>query len=233
MTGDTQLSLPAISQSRDTKWAKLRMLGIIVGLALVYFGAAKLGLTMAVLAEQVSAVWPPTGIALVAVLVFGFRVWPGIWLGAFIANATANEPIFAACGIATGNTLEAIIGAWLLWRFCGFDNSLERLKDVLGLIVLAAGVSTTISATVGVASLCLGGVHPWSNFGALWRIWWLGDAMGNLVIAPILITATFRRTSWSFGRIAEAGALALGLAAVGLVVFNGRTTSDAPYHSLA
>jgi integral membrane sensor domain MASE1 len=178
---------------------------------------------MAVVAEQVSAVWPPTGIALAAVLLFGIRVWPGIWLGALLANATTNAPIMTACGIATGNTLEAVVGAWLLWRFSAFDNALERLKDVIGLIVLAAGVSTTTSATIGVASLCLGGVHPWSTFTELWSIWWLGDAMGNLVVAPLLLTATFRRASWSFHRVVETGALALGLSAVGLVVFNGRT----------
>ena len=150
---------------------------------------------MAVMAEQVSAVWPPTGVALAAILLFGYRVWPGIWLGAFVANATANEPIATAFGIAVGNTLEAISGAWLLRRITGFDNSLERLKDVLGLILLAAGISTTIAATIGVTSLCLGGVHPWSSFGALWSTWWLGDAMGNLVVAPVLLTATFRRST--------------------------------------
>src|SRR5258707_772899 len=79
----------------------------MLGTAAIYFGAAKLGLSMAVTAEQVSAVWPPTGIALAAFLIFGHRIWPGIWFGAFMANATANEPIATACGIALGNTLEA------------------------------------------------------------------------------------------------------------------------------
>src|SRR5262245_5336570 len=82
--------------------------------AAVYFGAAKVGLTMAFVAEQVTAVWPPTGIALVALLVFGYRAWPGIALGAFLANATTNAPLPTAAGIALGNTLEALAGAWLL-----------------------------------------------------------------------------------------------------------------------
>jgi PAS domain S-box-containing protein len=211
---------------------KLRPLGIILGLAAAYIVAAKLGLSMAVMAEQVSAVWPPTGVALAAILVFGYRVWPGIYLGAFIANATANEPIATAFGIAVGNTLEALSGAWLLRRISGFDNSLERLKDVLGLILLAAGISTTIAATIGVTSLCLGGVHPWSSFGALWSIWWLGDAMGNLVVAPVLLTATCRRPTRSLRGFVEASALAVGLVGVGLFVFNGRTQSDTAYHSL-
>jgi PAS domain S-box-containing protein len=208
-------------------------LGINVALAAAYVVAAKLGLSLAVMAEQVSVVWPPTGVALVAILLVGYRVWPGIWIGAFVANATANEPIATAFGIAVGNTLEAVSGAWLLRRITGFDNSLERLKDVLGLILLAAGISTTTAATIGVTSLCLGGVHPWSSFAALWSIWWLGDAMGNLVVAPVLLTATFRRPTCSLRGFAEAVALSLGLVGVGLFVFNGRTPSDTAYHSLA
>jgi PAS domain S-box-containing protein len=221
------------SRSRIIATAEtLRRLGIIIGLAAAYALAAKLGLSMAVTAEQVSAVWPPTGVALVAILLLGYRVWPGIWLGAFFANATAHEPIATAFGIAIGNTLEAVSGAWLLRRIAGFDNSLERIKDVLGLILLAAGVSTAIAATVGVTSLCLGGVHPWSIFGALWTIWWLGDAMGNLVVAPVLLTATIRRPSWSLLGFVESAALAAGLVGVGLFVFNGRNPSDTAYHSL-
>jgi integral membrane sensor domain MASE1 len=115
-------------------------------LAAVYFGAAKLGLTMAFVTEQVTAVWPPTGIALAALLVFGRRLWPAITLGAFLANATANEPLGTAAGIAVGNTLEALLGAWLL-RLVEFDPALGRVKDVLGLVVLAAGTSTMVSAT--------------------------------------------------------------------------------------
>src|SRR5262249_59820982 len=113
---------------------------------------------------------------------FGPLVWPGIALGAFLANLTTpHETLLVACGIATGNTLEALAGAWLLRRLLNFENSLGRLKDALGLVVLAAGLSTMISATVGVTSLCLGGVHLWSRYGSLWSVWWLGDATGNLV----------------------------------------------------
>src|SRR5690242_3477275 len=82
----------------------------------LYFGSAKLGLTLAFVAEQVTLVWPPTGIALAAVLLLGRRVWPGIALGAFLANVTAHETVATACGIAAGNTLEALIGAWALER---------------------------------------------------------------------------------------------------------------------
>ena len=94
----------------------------VFGLAAVYFGAAKLGLTMAFVAEQVTVVWPPSGISLAAVLVFGHRVWPGIALGAFLANATTGAPMAAALGIAVGNTLEALSGAWMLRRILDFTR---------------------------------------------------------------------------------------------------------------
>src|SRR5262249_52380599 len=141
----------------------------VLALAAVYFGAAKLGLALAFQAEQVTAVWPPTGIALAAVLLFGYGVWPGIALGAFFANLmTANETLVTACGIAVGNTLEALAGAWLLCKLVHFRSSLERLRDVLGLVILAAAGSTMVSATIGVTTLCLAGVHDWAAYGALW-----------------------------------------------------------------
>ena len=195
-------------------------------LAAAYFGAAKLGLTMAFVAEQVTAVWPPTGIALAALLLFGYRLWPGITLGAFLANVTANEPLGTAAGIALGNTLEALAGAWLL-RLVGFDTALERVKDVLGLVVLAAGMSTMVSATIGATSLCLGGVKPWTAYPTIWSVWWLGDAMGDLVVAPLLLTwAGWHRLPWRPRRVAEAGALLLGLVAVSLLVFAGPSASS-------
>jgi PAS domain S-box-containing protein len=221
-----------MTASSKVQYLHPRTLLLMFGLAAVYLGAAKLGLSLAVMAEQVSAVWPPTGVALAAVVVYGYRIWPGILLGAFLANATANEPITTACGVAVGNTLEAIVGSWLLGRCVGFDRSLERLKDVLGLIVLAAGVSTAVSATIGVLSLCLGGVQPWSNFASLWSVWWLGDALGGLVVAPFLLTTAICRRP-PLRRTAEAALLAISVGVIAQVIFNGWTTSDPAYSSLA
>lgn len=230
MANDACSSIIADKRAGIAAYLRPLTLAGTLGTAAIYFGAAKLGLSMAVTAEQVSAVWPPTGIALAAILIFGHRIWPGIWLGAFMANATANEPIVTACGIALGNTLEAVVGARLL-RWAGFDKSLERLKDVLGLIVLAACVSTSISATIGVTSLTWGGVQPWSNFASLWSVWWLGDAMGNLVVAPVLLTLAIWFPFRSLRRTAEAAALAFGLVAVGLIVFNGPRPTDSAHYS--
>jgi signal transduction histidine kinase/CheY-like chemotaxis protein len=159
-------------------------------LAGIYVGAAKLGLSLAPNdAKQVTAVWPPAGIALAAVLLLGYRVWPAIALGAFVANVTtSNELVSTAFGIAVGNTLEAIAGAWLLRTFARFDVSLSRMRDAAALILLGAGVSTAVAATIGVASLCLSGTQPWSAFASLWGLWWLGDAMGILIVAPLVLT---------------------------------------------
>jgi PAS domain S-box-containing protein len=208
---------PRVGPVRPARWAPYA--AQLALLAAAYFGAAKVGLTMAFVAEQVTAVWPPTGIALAALLVFGYRTWPAVALGAFLANATANAPPGIAAAIALGNTLEALLGAWLLRR-AGFDNALGRVNDVLTLGALAAGVSTAVSATVGATSLCLAGLKPWSAYPALWSVWWLGDVMGDLVVAPLLLTwAGWRRLPWRPRQVAEAAALLLGLAAVSLLVF--------------
>ncbi|HEV3120372.1 MAG TPA: MASE1 domain-containing protein, partial [Isosphaeraceae bacterium] len=204
-----------------------------LGIALVYFVAAKLGLTMASVAEPVTAVWPPTGIALAAVILCGNRVWPGIALGALVANLTAHAPLPVASGIATGNTLEALIGAWLLRRIVQFDPALERLRDALGLIFLAAVVSTTVSATIGVCSLCLGGLQPWSAFRSLWLVWWFGDAMGGLVMAPVLLTwAVARRAPWPPRRFVEGWILAATLIIAALAVFGGLFGRGSTVHPL-
>ena len=117
--------------------------------ATVYVAAAKLGFTMAFTAEQVTLVWPPTGLALAAMLIVGDEVWPGIFLGAFIANITTNEPFGVALGIATGNTLEAVAAARLMRRFAGTTFSGSWLRSMLGVVVFGAIVSTAVSATIG------------------------------------------------------------------------------------
>jgi PAS domain S-box-containing protein len=204
----------------------LPYLATLAAVAAAYLGAARLGLGLGVV-EQVTAFWPPTGIALAVTLLLGYRVWPGITLGAFLANLLAHEPILTAAGIAAGNTLEALAGAWLLRR-AGFRPSLARLRDVLGLVFLAAACSTLLSAAIGVLSLCLGGVHPWSAYGVLWSVWWLGDAMGNLVMAPLLLTwASARRPLWHSRRALECAGLLAALASVSLIALAGQTGSTA------
>jgi PAS domain S-box-containing protein len=211
-------------------WGLASYVGQLALLVAVYFGAAKLGLTMAFVAEQVTVVWPPTGISLAALILFGHRLWPGVAIGAFLANLSASTPIGTAAGIAVGNTLEALLGTWLLRRVVGFDNALERTKDVFGLVLLAAGLSTMVSATIGVTSLCLGGVKPWSAYAELWKVWWLGDVIGDLLVAPLLLTwGAGRHIFGKPRRIVEAGILLLGLVCVCLWTFAGQSFQPQAY----
>jgi len=190
--------------------------------AVAYFLAAKLGLSMAVVASEVTTVWPPTGIALAAILLWGNRVAVGVALGAFLANIlTPGETVWTAAAIAAGNTLEALVGASLL-RAVGFDRSLDRLRDVLALVLLAAGLSTTLSATIGVTTICLAGSKPWTEFATLWWVWWTGDAIGDVVFAPVILTwARAWPRAIAMRRWAEAGVLGLGLLATCAIVFVG------------
>ncbi|MGH8056099.1 MAG: MASE1 domain-containing protein, partial [Candidatus Entotheonellia bacterium] len=191
-------------------------------LCIVYFSAAKLGLSLDAVSGFATAVWPPTGIALVVLFRFGYRLWPGIVLGAFLANASAGAPVLVASGMAAGNILEACVGTYLLKQVVGFRPTLERLWDVFGLVALAAGLSTLSSATLGVTSGWLGGVIPSTAYGKAWWTWWLGDVMGDLVVAPLLLVwSASPRLRLPPRRLAEAWALLLGVVAVSLFVFDG------------
>ncbi|OYW63257.1 MAG: sensor histidine kinase [Hydrogenophilales bacterium 16-64-46] len=187
---------------------------------MVYFAAAHAGLMFAIVGSTVTLVWPPSGIALVAILAFGYRIAPGIALGAFLANAWTGLPLMIAAGIATGNVLEALAGAWLLKRLAGFRNTLDRRRDVFGLIVLAAMCSTMISASLGVASLALGGIVAYGEYASVWLTWWLGDMMGVLVVAPPLLVWLYHpRPVLSPPRVAEAGVLLAALLLVSYLIF--------------
>ena len=150
--------------------------------------AGKAGLVIPFTSGNVSPFWPAAGVALAATLLFGYRIWPAIALGAFIVNFFTAVPPIAAPGLALGNTVGPLCGAWLLRRLQGFQPSLTRLRDVLGLSILGAFCGTAVSATVGASVLFLSGVNAWSSFASTWRIWWLGDAMGVLIITPLVVT---------------------------------------------
>ena len=195
----------------------------VLVLALVYFGSAKLGLGLAFATPSVTADWPPTGIALAALVLGRRSLWPGVLLGAFLANATTDVPVYTAAGIAVGNTLEALVGAWLLDRM-GFRPTLQRLRDIFALILFAAVISTAISATIGLASLSLGDSL---SEGALstWRVWWLGDMAGDLLVASLIFVLV---THWPYrdlpGSAIEGIVLLLVLVGTALVIFS----HDAP-----
>ena len=188
-------------------------------MAVAYVIAAKLGFRLAFVAEQVTTVWAPTGIAQAALLLWGRSLWPAIWLGAFVANAGTEAPLWTAAGVATGNTLEALAAAWILRRLPDFDPTLRRIRDAVAFIVVAAVMSTAISATIGVTTLCAAAVQPWARFCELWADWWLGDALGALVVAPVILTMARAPPAWSRRDWVETCLLVAGTAAMTQVVF--------------
>jgi signal transduction histidine kinase/CheY-like chemotaxis protein len=200
------------------RFSTLPAIGI---LTVIYFIVGKLSLQLAFVHPSASPVWPPAGIALAALVVFGYRTWPAIFLGAFLVNVTTAGNIGTSLCIATGNTLEAVCGAWLVNQFAGGTRIFDRAQDVFK-FALAVMVSTAVSPTFGVTSLAVGGLADWANYRAIWLTWWLGDATGALVVAPLLIL-------WSIGprwrlnpkRHLEVGLLLLVLLMLGEAVFGG------------
>jgi PAS domain S-box-containing protein len=164
-----------------------------LGLAVVYFLSGKLGLSLAFLNASATAVWPPAGIALAALLLFGYRVWPGIFVGAFLVNVTTAGSVATSIGIAVGNTLEALVGAGLVQRFAHGRHAFDRPQDIFKYVFLAALFSTAISATFGVTSLTLGGFASWDQYGPVWLTWWLGDMVSDLIVAPLIFLWAGRR----------------------------------------
>ena len=159
----------------------------ILGVAVAYVAVAEIGFSLAFAVRQVTAVWPPTGLAIAVLVLGGYRLWPGIWLGAFVANFSTNEPFLVAAAIASGNTLAPLAGTYLLRAF-HFEHTFSRIRDVLIFVVFAAIVAMTISASNGFVQLALGHIVPWSAFGSVWTLWWTGDAMGVLLVAPLILT---------------------------------------------
>ncbi len=167
---------------------RLGYFGQAAVLAVVYALLARLGLQIHAVNEFATLVWPASGVALASLLLFGLRFWPAIALGAFAANFWTGAPAPVALAIASGNTLEALAAAYALRRIPGFRTSLDRLVDVVGLVSLAAVAATALGATIGVSSLWLSGILPAARVAATWRAWWLGDAIGILIVAPLLLT---------------------------------------------
>jgi signal transduction histidine kinase len=205
----------------------LRYVASVAVLFAVYYGAARFGLHFDAVSGVATAVWPPTGIALAALLLRGRRLWPGVLLGAFMANLSTGVPARSALLIAVGNTGEALLGALLLQRVAGFRAGLLRLRDVTGLVALAALVATTVSASFGVLALHLGGVPANDRF--VWLVWWLGDVTGALVVAPLLLTWFAPESPrLPLARLPELLALGVTLATLNAAIFLYAHPSSAP-----
>lgn len=175
-----------MEQASPSNPGRFRILLAAGVLAVVYFVAGKLSLKLAFLHASASPVWPPAGIALAALLLFGFRLWPAIFIGAFLVNLTTAGNIFTSLGIATGNTLEALISAWLIQRFAGGVRVFDRAYDVFR-FALAVALSTLVSPSIGLTGLAVAGFANWANYPDIWLTWWLGDLGGVVMFAPPLV----------------------------------------------
>ena len=199
-------------------WAR-RLLARLT-LAVIYTFAGKLGLALAFVNRSATAVWPPTGIALAAVVVLGPGVWPGIFLGAFLTNEFTAGTATTSLLIAAGNTLEALLGGYFVRRFAGGRAVFDQGRTIFLFVLLAGLISTTVSATIGVTTLSLFGFGSWPSYWPTWFTWWLGDAAGAIVIAPaLMLWAADRSVRWSREQWLERSALFVTVVGAGWLVF--------------
>ena len=183
-----------------------------------YIGAAKLGLALDVSHGVITPVWAPSGIALAALLILGVRFWPAVAVGAFVANATSDASLGVAAGITVGNAAAAVVGAFLVRRI-GFTPALDRVRSVLALVIGGALLSTIVSATNGVTVLTIADATE-DPYGTAWVLWWFGDAIGVLMVAPVLLVLyASRHIRPTPLRVVEGLGLLAAVAAVSAIVF--------------
>lgn len=178
-------SVLVLQAARFPSWGP--SLGVAIVLGVAYFAAGKFGLSLAFANESASAVWPPTGVAIAALIVWGRRFWPAVFVGAFLVNVTTTGHVPSSVAIAAGNTLEAFVAAWLVARFAGGRDVFSVPKGVRLFTVFAALLAPVLSASVGVGALLAFGLLEASSASSVWATWWAGDATGALLFAPPII----------------------------------------------
>lgn len=197
-----------------------------IGLLLLgfYFVAGKFGLRLAFVNASATAVWPPTGIALAALIILGYEYWPIIFVGAFLVNLTTAGGILTSIGIALGNTLEALAGAYLVNRFALGKKAFERAWGIFKFAFFAGIIATAISATIGVTVLVLGNLAMLSQSPGIWLTWWLGDVAGALIVTPfIILWSKPDLVKWNLLKILEAIIFSVIFIYIGRLVFGGIT----------
>ncbi len=210
------------------------LVGHVAALALVavtYYIGARVGLTLSLVERNVTPLWPPTGIAVAAFLLFGRSLWPGVAVAAFAVNLPISEGALAAAATAAGNTMAPLVAALLLARV-GFRPQLDRRQDALSIVFLGALASTLISATIGAGTLVASGAISSHSLVSAWAVWWTGDAMGVLTVAPFLLCLPLFRElpGWSRARWFEAIAV-LALAAA-VITWTARSELQLLYLTL-
>ena len=202
----------------------LRFVGGVLLLAVAYLGAAKLGQTLRYTAS-VGAIWPPAGLGIAALYLWGMRWWPGVLLGEILVNGElllddGAYPLGSLVGQQAGNMAEIVVGALLLRRLVGPGAAMDRV-DQVGRMLIAVGAATAISATIGTASMVAGGVIDASGAGELWRTWWLADTSGGLVVVPLMLAwAHDPGAAWRRIRCWEGGAAMASVTTLSFVAFS-------------
>jgi len=213
---DLRSLTPEINFPRGISYA-----GGLVAIGVIYFVLAKGGLTLASIHPSATPIWPPTGVALAAVLLWGYRTWPAIFIAAMIANATTAGSVATAIAIATGNTLEAVVGAYLVNRWSSGCNTFSRPNSVAKFALICIVIATPISASIGLTSLAAAGYIDRTNFVNAWVTWWLGDVTGALVITPVIVLwASSHDHAFNRNEFLETVGVLATAAVVGLIAYS-------------
>jgi PAS domain S-box-containing protein len=201
---------------------RLNTLTRVVILTALYFLGGLLGKESAFLSGSMALVWPPSGIALAAILLFGYRFWPGIAIGAVLFSTIDGVPLgFFTLGTAVGNSIGAIVCAYLLKRLMNFQNGMGRTRDAVSFVIFACMLGTTVNAMFNVVSLVYGGQATWDQLFPLTLAWWIPNALSALVVTPVIITwATPFTGRWGFFKMAEALLCTAGLVGGTLISFD-------------
>jgi signal transduction histidine kinase len=201
-------------------------------LTAIYVVAGKFGLSLAFINASASAVWPPAGIALAALLLWGIGLWPAVFLGAFIVNISTAGSLATALAISVGNTLEAVMAAWLIEKYADGQRVFQTAQTIFK-FALFTMVASLISSTIGVTALILSGLADWSQVRAVWLTWSLGDLVGDLILTPLfLLWATEPPPSFQPRRLLEAGVLLATIIIVGISLFFGEIPTGMEYLSI-
>jgi integral membrane sensor domain MASE1 len=213
---------------------RLKYIIELTSIAIIYIALAKLSLALASIHPSATPIWPPTGFALGLVLLLGFEISPGIFLGAFVANITTAGSIGTSLAIATGNTLESLVGAYLINRWSNGCSTFDTPAGVIRFALICFIPSTIISATLGVGSLSVAGYADWSDFRSIWTTWWMGDLAGALVITPAIVLWGIDPPRWLERReLTQSCLVYAATIAVGLVAFSPLLEQSPSRSSLA
>ena len=194
---------------KTSKHNYLSTILLIIAIACAYFLFGLLGLQLAIPPSQAGALWPPAGIALASMLLYGPRIWPGIFIGNFYISAWAFgfdaqlAQVYFATG--TGGTLFAYIGAFLIKKYSGYPSELINDKEIILFLLLGGPVSCLIPATIGITAMTMSGIISISEIPLNWFSWWVGDTIGVLIFTPIMLTIfAHESTLWKRRRISLA-----------------------------